>query len=120
MSMGANRFVGLITMAMARVVVWITPTHRKEWARAMLNELAYIESSGAAMRWAIGSVLFAVRERTIYQLEKTFMNHRIFKTALVLVAVAVSGVAGIYAMQKPYQQERIKIDLRRMLVAKQA
>jgi hypothetical protein len=119
MSSGANRSVGLIAVAVTRVVVWITPSHRKEWARAMLNELAYIESSRAAVRWVIGSMLFAVRERTIYQLEKAFMNNRIFKTALVLVVVAVSGVAGMYAIQKPYQRERIKIEVHRMLVARQ-
>jgi hypothetical protein len=118
MSTDANGFVGL--GALVRLVIWITPSHRKEWARAMLNELAYIESSRAAVRWVIGSMLLAVRERAIYQLEKVFMNYRVFKTALVLVAVAVSGVAGVYAIQKPYQQERIKIELRRMLVARQA
>jgi len=120
MSRGANGFVGVIAVAVTRVVVWITPPHRKEWARAMLNELAYVESSRAAVRWVIGSMLFAVRERTIYQLENAFMNNRIFKTALVLVAVAVCSVAGMYAIQKPYQKERIKVELRRMLVARQA
>lgn len=117
MSRGANRFVGAI--AVARVAIWITPAHRKEWAQAMLNELAYIESSRAATRWVIGSMLFAIKERTTYELEKAFMNNRTFKTALVLVAVAVGSVAGMYALQKPYQRERIKIELHRMLVARQ-
>ena len=118
MSRGANRLV--IPIAVARMVIWIMPPHRKEWARAMLNELAYIESSRAAVGWVIGSMLFAVRERTIYQLEKALMNNKVLKTALVLVAVAVSGVAGTYAVQKPYQKERIKVELRRMLVARQS
>jgi hypothetical protein len=110
MATGANRFVG-----MARIVIWITPQHRKEWARAMLNELAYIESPRAAGRWMIGSLLFAVRERTIYELEEVLVNNKAFKTALVLVVVAVGAVAGTYAIQKPYQQERIKITLHRWL-----
>lgn len=117
MSTDANRFIGLI--AVVRLVIRIMPAHRKEWAQAMLNELAYIESSRAAMRWVIGSMLFAIKERTTYELEKTFMNNKTFKTALVLIAVSVSAVVGTYAIQKPYQRERIKVELHRMLAAKQ-
>ena len=47
------------------------------------------------------------------------MNITTFKAALVLIAVAVSFVAGVYAIQKPYQQERIKFALCRLLDAKQ-
>jgi hypothetical protein len=107
------------TIAVVRLATWIMPPHRKDWAQAMLNELAYIESRRAAVRWIIEGMLFAIKERTIYQLEKSFMNIRTLKTLLVLFAAAVSIVAGIYAIQKPYQQERIKIALHRLLEAKQ-
>jgi hypothetical protein len=115
MSRDANGFLG----AVVRLAIWIVPSHRKDWAQAMLNECAYIESRREAVRWIVESALFAIKERTIYELEKASMNLRAFKTALVLIAAAVSFVAGIYAIQKPYQQERIKFALCRLLDAKQ-
>lgn len=81
----------------------------------MLNELPYIELSRAARRWIAAGLLFAIRERFIYALEKATMNIGIFKTALILVALAASATAGIYAIQKPYQQERIKFAVHRLL-----
>jgi hypothetical protein len=112
---------GLISAtAVVRLVAWIMPPHRKDWAHAILSELAYIETRRAAVRWIIGSTLFAIRERTNFELENATMNIRIVKTTLILIAMAVSVVAGTYAIQKPYQQERIKFALHRLLDAKQA
>jgi hypothetical protein len=93
------------------------PPHRESWAHAILHELAYIETRRAAARWMIGSTLFAIRERTICELEKAPMN--IVRTTLILVVMAAGVVAGTYAIQKPYQQERIKFVLHRLLDAKQ-
>lgn len=115
MSRNAHRLIG--TRTIVRLVTWITPPHRQDWAHAMLNELAYIETRRAAVRWAIGSTLFAIRERTHYALENASMN--IIRTSLILIAMAVGVVAGTYAIQKPYQQERIKFALHRLLEAKQ-
>jgi hypothetical protein len=95
------------------------PPHRKDWARAVLNELPYIESRRAIFRWVIESTVFAVRERITYELENSTMNLRVFKTTIILIAIAVSAVVGTYAIQKPYQQERIKFTLHRLLDAKQ-
>lgn len=115
MSSDDNRFIS----AVVRLTIWIMPPHREDWARAMLNECAYIESRREVARWIVESALFAIKERTICELERAFMNIRTFKAALVLIAVAVSFTAGIYAIQKPYQQERIKFALCRLLDAKQ-
>ncbi len=117
MSKGPVSFI--IPPAVFRLAMRIMPPHRKDWAQAMLNELAYIESGPTAVRWLVGSTLFAIKVRTTYELEKAFMSKRSFKTALVLIAVAVGVVASLYAVQKPYQQERIKFTLHRMLHAKQ-
>lgn len=106
--------------ALVRLVTWIMPAHRKGWAQAMLGELPCIDTRGAAIRWLIGGMLFAIRERSSYLLENARMNNRIFKTALLLLAVAVGGAAGVYGIQKPYQQERIKIVFQRMLDAHRA
>lgn len=115
MSRDAKRFIS----AVVRLAIWITPSHREDWVRAMLNECAYIESRRELARWIVESALFAIKERTICELERAFMNIRTFKAALVLIAAAVSFVAGIYAIQKPYQQERIKFAVCRLLEAKQ-
>ena len=99
-------------LAIVRLVVWIMPSHRKDWAMAMLNELAYIESRGAAVRWIIGSMLFAIRARVAHELGKA-SGHRISQKVFVVIVVAICTVAGIYAVQKPYKQERIKFVLHR-------
>lgn len=111
MSKNVNRPISSITIA--RLVTWIMPPHREGWAHAILHELAYIETRRAAVRWMIGSTLFAIRERTNYELENAPMNT--IRTTLVLVAMAAGVVAGTYAIQKPYQQERIKFALHRLL-----
>lgn len=113
MSKGAIRFIS--PLAVVRLVMRIMPPHRKEWVEAMLNELAYIRTRQAAVRWMIESMLIAFRERTVYELGRAFMNIRPFGTALILIAVAACGIAGIYAVQKPYQQERIKFAFHRFL-----
>ena len=95
------------------------PPHRKEWAGAILNELAYIASRRARVHWIIGAMLSAIGARISYQLEQTFMNLRILKAALILVTMAVGLAAATYAIQKPYQQERIKIAVQRLWNAQQ-
>lgn len=112
---GAIRF----TRAVLRLAIWIVPEHRKDWAQAMLNECAYIESRRQAFRWIVESTLFAIKERTTYELEQASMNIRTLNAALILIAAAVSVVAGTYAVQKPYQQERIKFTLCKWLDTKQ-
>ena len=48
------------------------------------------------------------------------MQHRTLKTLLGLGAASVIIVAGLYAVQIPYQRERISITLHRILEAKPA
>ena len=109
------------SMAVAiRLATWLLPPHRKSWAQAMFNEIAYIPSRRTALRWILGCTLLAVRERTSYELGRTFMHHRVLKTLLGLGAASAILVAGLYAVQKPYQRERISITLHRILEAKQA
>ncbi|WP_188795217.1 hypothetical protein [Dyella nitratireducens] len=83
------------------------PPHRKDWAEAMLNEMAYVKSRRAAWHWLLGCTLFAIRERASYELGGVFMNRRIFKFLFGLSAASVIAVTGVYAIQKPYQRERI-------------
>ena len=90
-----------------RLATWILPPHRKDWAEAMLNEMAYAGSRRAALYWLLGCVLSAIRERASYTLRRTCMTRRIFKTLFGLGAAAAIAVVGVYAVQKPYQRERI-------------
>jgi len=62
-----------------RLATWILPPHRKGWAEAMLNELAYAASRRAALSWVPGCVLFAIGERTSCEPRRTFMTRRILK-----------------------------------------
>ena len=90
-----------------RIATWILPSHRKGWAEAMLNEMAYAGSHRAALYWVLGCVLSAIRERTSYELRRTFMTRRILKTLFGLVAASAIAVVSVYTVQKPYQRERI-------------
>lgn len=109
MTSGNGKFFDLATAT--RFAMWAMPPHRKEWAEAMLNELAYIESRRAAWRWLLGCTLLAAKERAFYELRRTCMPNGIVKKLFTLSAVAVLAVLGLYAMQKPYQRERIRIAL---------
>lgn len=119
MSADDIRFAPPIGIAL-RLATWLLPPHRKSWAETMFNEIAYIPSRRVALRWALGCTLSAVRERTSYEFGRTFMRHRTLKTLLGLGAASVILVAGLYAVQKPYQRERISITLHQIFAAKQA
>lgn len=106
--------------ALARFAIRILPPHRKDWAEAMFNELAYIESRRLASFWVLGCAWLAIRERISFELERTFMGRRILKAVLGLGAASVIAVVGIYMVQKPYQRERISIYLHRVFGSGQA
>ncbi|MGH8216816.1 MAG: hypothetical protein ACREPZ_14145 [Rhodanobacteraceae bacterium] len=105
--------------ATVRFATWILPPHRKDWAEAMFNEIAYIQSPRAARYWVIGCTLFAIKERVSFELWRVFMRHRILKAVLGLGAVSVIAVVGTYMAQKPYQRERISITLHRVFESSQ-
>jgi hypothetical protein len=90
-----------------RLVAWVLPPHRKDWADAMLNESDYIKSRSAVLQWVLGCTCAAFRVRVIYELEREFMIRRIFKGLLGLGAVLIIGLIGIYIGAKPYQRDRI-------------
>jgi hypothetical protein len=95
--------------AATRFATWVLPPHRKEWAEAMLNEVAYVESTRRMLRWMAGCLLSATKARVSYEVEKIFMSRRILRTCLALATVMVVTMVGVYAIQKPYQRERINI-----------
>lgn len=104
------RFLKVKVLPMAtRFSAWVLPSPRKEWADAMLNEVAYLESKRQVLRWVAGSVLSAVKIRTSYEMERTFMNRGLFKNLVVLGMVMILAMTGLYAIQKPYQRERIRL-----------
>jgi hypothetical protein len=107
--MASNVMEAKIQSIATRFATWVLPPNRKEWAAAMLNEVEYVESSQYMLRWIAGSVLSAMKVRVSYEMERTFMSRGILKTFLALCAVMVVAMGGVYAMQKPYQRERIKL-----------
>jgi hypothetical protein len=107
--MASNVLKARILSIATRFATWVLPPNRKEWAAAMLNEVEYVESSQHVLRWIAGSVLSAMKVRVSYEMERTFMSRGILKTFLALCAVMVVAVGGVYAIQKPYQRERIKL-----------
>jgi hypothetical protein len=98
-----------------RLVTWVLPPHRKDWADAMLNESDYIKSRTAALQWALGCTCAAFRVRVTYELERAFMTRRILKGLLGFGAVLVIGLISIYIAAKPYQRDRIWITLQQVV-----
>ena len=103
--MASNVLKAKVLPAATHFATWILPSNRKEWAAAMLNEVEYVESTRQMLRWIAGSVLGAMKVRVSYEMERTLMNRGILRSFLALGAVMV----GVYAIQKPYQRERIKL-----------
>ena len=96
-----------ILAAALRLTTWILPPQRKEWAEAMLNEMAYLGSRRAAMFWVLGAALFAIRERASFELVSMLQPSKTSKILLGLSLATVFTVVGVYIIQKPYQRERI-------------
>ena len=92
-----------------RFATWIMPPHRKDWAAAMLNEIAYVRSRRAAWHWVLGCTLFAIRERTSYELASAFTLRGMRSTLFKLSAASLMAVMGLYMIQKPYPRERVLI-----------
>lgn len=107
--MARNVLKAKVLPTATRFATWVLPSHRKEWAGAMLNEVAYVESSRDVLRWIAGSVLSAMKVRISYEMERTLMSRGILKTFVALGVVMVITMVGVYAIQKPYQRERIKL-----------
>ena len=95
--------------AAIRFATWILPRHRRDWAEAMLNEVAHIGSRRAAVLWALGCMLFALKERSSYEFARALPTHAIPKALLGVSAALILTVTGVYAIQKPYQRERIRL-----------
>lgn len=93
--------------AAIRFATWILPPHRKAWADAMFNEMAYIPPGRAAWHWVFGCTLSALKERASHELMSAFTLRGTFKALFGLSVAALITVGGVYATQKPYQRERI-------------
>ena len=105
--MASGSMSSTILRVAVRFATWILPPQRKDWAEAMFNEVAYVRSRRAALRWVLGSTLFAIKARASYELVSALTLRRPHKVLLGLSVAAVIAVIGVYAIQKPYQRERI-------------
>ena len=105
--MASDNLSPKVLASVLRIATWILPPHRKEWAEAMLNEMAYVGSRRAAAFWVLGAALFAIRERASYELVSMLRPSKTGKVLLGLSLATVITVMGVYIIQKPYQRERI-------------
>ena len=104
----ANRNVAdTLPTALIQFATRMLPEHRREWAEAALNEVAYIGSRRAALSWALGCMFFALKERSSYEFGRALSTYPIFKALARASAVLAIALVGVYAIQKPYQRERI-------------
>ncbi len=103
-------FSSKVRIVLVRLAGGILPSHHKDWADAMFNEMAYIPSRRTALLWALGGAWFAIRLRASYEFGRT-LKSRGAQALLGLVAAAVIAALGVYGIQKPYQRERIRVAL---------
>jgi hypothetical protein len=100
-----------------RLIAWILPAHRKEWAAAMLHEAAYITPRRAAVAWVLSCACAALGERIAYELEHMTMNRRILVTVAAMGAVLLASSIFVYVSAKPYQRDRLWISLQQAMHA---
>lgn len=99
-----------------RLSAWLLPPHRQDWAEAMINELDAIGSRRAAIGWILGCVCTALRERVIFEITGSYpMRRKIFRLSIALAAMLILGIAGVIIGSKPYQRERLRIEMCRMI-----
>lgn len=97
-----------------RLARHLLPPHRKDWADAMFNEAGYL-SPGEVRSWTVQCTLVALRERIIHELEINRMHRTVLKVTASGAAMLLIGAVGVYLIAKPYQRERIRIELRQAL-----
>jgi hypothetical protein len=94
-----------------RLVAWILPAHRKEWADAMLHEAAYITPRRSAIAWVLSCTCAALGERFNYELEQMTMKRRILLAVAAFGSVLLASSIFVYVSAKPYQRDRLWISL---------
>ena len=72
----------------------VLPAARSEWARAMQNEVAHIDSDGAALRWALGCVFAGYAERIKAELLHGGPSMKYHLISLACLAAAYVGYIG--------------------------
>jgi hypothetical protein len=90
-----------------RFATWMLPPNSKEWAEAMLYELAYIQSRRAALSWVLGCIFSSIKARAAYALVGAFAPRKMLNALLSVGVASVVLATSIYMVQKPYQRERI-------------
>lgn len=107
----------LLTLAawLMQLTALLLPAHRREWGDAMLNELACIDSGRESLRWALGCMFAACRERIRHELGTAFMRKKLRRTVLVLGLLFAIIATGLWFDLKQYQRDRILITLEQKL-----
>lgn len=104
----SKHFIRTASLAIAvRFLTWILPPDRKDWAEAMLHEIAYMQSCRASVYWVLGCVFSSINARASYELAGAFAPRKILNAALTLGAASVIVASSVFMVQKPYQRERI-------------
>jgi hypothetical protein len=62
-----------LTALLVRHAAWVSPPDRKEWSRAMINELDHVPCGASILRWALGCTLVSYLER-INIMTRSFTN----------------------------------------------
>ena len=82
----ANRNVAdTLPTALIQFAIRMLPEHRREWAEAALNEVAYIGARRAALSWALGCMFFALEV-------VTSVGYGTGSAMVISVAVAANSV----------------------------
>jgi hypothetical protein len=104
----ANR----LAFALVRLAANLLPRGRSDWGRAMMAEVHHIESERDAIFWAFGCLGASGKTRIstwISMNRRMEMRGKVIRSLVGIMALALVSTAGVYAVQKPYQKDRIAI-----------
>ena len=99
--------------ALVRLSAWLLPSERSDWGAAMVADLHYIDGEVRAVWWSVGCVFASGKTAALCWIStekwRLGMRRSIGNTLAGVTIFAVAAVSGTYAIQKPYQRERIAI-----------
>ena len=96
----------------------ILPHERALWAKAMAEEIAYIENGGLALRWAVGYVSASYRERikTMSFVQRTNRVGAIAPVVMSLIALSLVLFTVLTGWERDLKDEGVGAHLFQLLI----
>lgn len=102
-----------LAFALVRLAARLLPRDREDWGKAMMAEVQHIGKERDAVFWAFGCLGASGKTRIsswiLMNNRRMDMREKVIWSLGGIMALALVSAAGVYAVQKPYQKDRIAI-----------